>query len=343
MTITTNKLAKAYINPVEKDHIKQNSVTRQLLEVLSSYLQIGDDQGTRHTSRLAAYDGDMTPFSGGVSQVVDVIGIIASTSTSTGNYQANALSVGITTLDPSDYATPILRDAVGVNFGGTIQTGNLSGRVWGANGGAVINPGADGACAGLELFVDNHGSDQATLETSTTKVVGHFVAFSGPVTAGAYFNADIAGGGRYHKVIHCRAGVISAGGTFLSLENQFQVDLNGSIYKKGYFATGVEAIGLSNGLNSDVDIGQSTYLHITGPSTGFSIGGMLTPIGDGEHVTLYNSTTQQMTVTNESTPSTAANRIKTLTGANVVLRAGTSAASFIYDATDTRWILVSSN
>ena len=46
-----------------------------------------------------------------------------------------------------------------------------------------------------------------------------------------------------------------------------------------------------------------------------------------------------MTISNESASSDAANRITTLTGADVVLT-GVSVAHLIYNATDARWILL---
>jgi hypothetical protein len=52
---------------------------------------------------------------------------------------------------------------------------------------------------------------------------------------------------------------------------------------------------------------------------------------------------QQMTIVNNDGSSAAANRITTLTGGNVVLRAGTSSASFIYEDVSDTWILVGTN
>jgi hypothetical protein len=51
-----------------------------------------------------------------------------------------------------------------------------------------------------------------------------------------------------------------------------------------------------------------------------------------------------MTIVNEDGSSTAANRITTLTGADVVLRTtAPSFATLIYDSAASRWILVSTN
>jgi hypothetical protein len=120
----------------------------------------------------------------------------------------------------------------------------------------------------------------------------------------------------------------------------------------GFDAVGVVALTLANGLNSNITTPASQNVRIIGPSAGFSVGGVVHPafqIGNvtgtpgGAELRLYNSTSQQMTIVNEDASSTAANRITTLTGANVVLRAGKSFATLIYDDTDTRWILMSTN
>jgi hypothetical protein len=98
------------------------------------------------------------------------------------------------------------------------------------------------------------------------------------------------------------------------------------------------ALTLTNGANTDVALPTGTFIAITGPSSGFSINGFATPVS-GRVLILYNSTSQNMTITNEAT-STAANRILTLTGSDVALT-GTSLATLVYSAVASRWILVS--
>lgn len=98
------------------------------------------------------------------------------------------------------------------------------------------------------------------------------------------------------------------------------------------------ALSLSNGANSDVALPAATFVAITGPSSGFNLTGFATPVS-GRVLILYNSTAQNMTITNDAT-STAANRILTLTGSDVALT-GTSLATLVYSAVASRWILVS--
>lgn len=106
----------------------------------------------------------------------------------------------------------------------------------------------------------------------------------------------------------------------------------------GGFATRAIALSLSNGANNNVGITDGAYARIAGPTGAFSISGFSGGV-DGRRLTVYNSVAQDMTITNEGGSSTAINRILTLTGADVTLT-GVSSATFVYDSTDTRWILV---
>lgn len=99
---------------------------------------------------------------------------------------------------------------------------------------------------------------------------------------------------------------------------------------------------LANGLNSNIVLNSITRGRISGPTGAFSVGGF-TGGFDGNGLKLYNTTAQAMTLVNEDASSTAANRIKTLTGGNIVLAARTSFASLLYDGTDSRWIVESYN
>lgn len=113
-------------------------------------------------------------------------------------------------------------------------------------------------------------------------------------------------------------------------------DINGSIaYRFGN-------VSCVNGANQDLAIPATTYVRSTGPSAAYNIGGFASGT-DGRSLLLVNTVAQQLTINNLDAGSSASNRILTLTGANVVLRAGTSFASFIYDSTGGNWILVATN
>ncbi len=102
-----------------------------------------------------------------------------------------------------------------------------------------------------------------------------------------------------------------------------------------------ENVLLVNGANNNVAAGTGSYARIYGPTGAFSISGF--PGGvDGRILHVLNSVSQIMTIKN-LTGSSAGNQIITLTGADVVLRAGPSFATFIYSAVDSAWILASTN
>jgi hypothetical protein len=114
----------------------------------------------------------------------------------------------------------------------------------------------------------------------------------------------------------------------------------GSVQVTLRFARARSTITLANGLNSNTAI-TSSYIRITGPTAAFSIGGFI-PGFDGEEIWLYNMTAFAMTIVNEDASSTAAYRIATKSGANVVLAAAQSYAHLIWDGGASRWILLGS-
>jgi len=100
-------------------------------------------------------------------------------------------------------------------------------------------------------------------------------------------------------------------------------------------------ITLANGANNNLAATNKSWLRLSGPTGAFSISGFSGGI-QGQVLYVFNTTSQQMTLKN-ATGSSAGNQISTLTGADVVLRAGTSFATFIYDTASTSWNLIGTN
>ena len=100
----------------------------------------------------------------------------------------------------------------------------------------------------------------------------------------------------------------------------------------------IGSFAASNGANSNIALPNKSFIRVTGPTGAFSITGITKPANpDGRVVILYNTTSQNMTITNNAT-STAANRI--LTGQGDVATTGIGIVSLIYSVTDARWILL---
>ena len=97
-----------------------------------------------------------------------------------------------------------------------------------------------------------------------------------------------------------------------------------------------EDLALVNGANSNIALPTKTIQYITGPSAAFNITGFVAETG--RLLILYNSTAQNMTLTHNAT-STAANRLWSSTGADVVLTADSSAV-LVYVTTLARWLIL---
>jgi hypothetical protein len=115
------------------------------------------------------------------------------------------------------------------------------------------------------------------------------------------------------------------------------LDVNGPV------ATRHGSVTLANGLNSDVTMPAFSFVRFSGPTGAYSLGGLTAGV-DGQIAYLYFTASQTATIVNEDVSSTAANRIKTLTGADVVLRTTLPAfVTLIYDTVTSRWVVVSVN
>lgn len=250
----------------------------------------------------------------------------------TGTLAAADLAVGQGALSASTGAGTGDNTAVGTQALLHVTTGDTNTAV-GSNALSLTTIGTDNVALGATAGGTNTtGTNNIFIGSAADASVGnlnHAVAF-GTGASIADSNAMNIGGG------------IQKVGIAISTP-KCAFDVNGAVANRQYEAT------LINGLNSDItSLVQSSWWRIVGPGAGFSVGGFVmggvtSGVSDGLTLTIYNTTAQQMTIVNEDASSTAINRIKTLTGGNVVLRAGTSAASFRYDVTDDRWILVSSN
>ncbi len=103
-----------------------------------------------------------------------------------------------------------------------------------------------------------------------------------------------------------------------------------------FFEKTVNAV---NGANNNVAIANASFIRLAGPTATFSITGFDSGI-EGKLLFLFNDTVQNLTLANQNVGSTAANRIVTHTGADVVL-VGRCAAVLEYDSNQSRWTIIS--
>jgi hypothetical protein len=241
---------------------------------------------------------------------------------------ANNTAVGVSAL--SNDVGVGLNSAFGLSAGVNINGGTRNVAI----GSNALNPtttGNDNTAVGESAgFTNTTGSNNIFIGSAADASVGNLnhAAAIGTGAVVADSNSLVIGGG-LQKV-----------GITISTP-KVALDVGGMVSLRQ------QPVTLVNGLNSDIQpLLAASFLRIDGPTGGFSVGGFKMPVADvsdGMVLTIYNSMPQQMTIVNEDLASTAINRIWTLTGGNVVLRAGTSSATFHYDITDDRWILTSSN
>lgn len=107
-----------------------------------------------------------------------------------------------------------------------------------------------------------------------------------------------------------------------------------------YSNTGYGTFTAANGANNNIDVGENKIVRISGPTAAFNITGV-TNTANAKSVILYNTTAQNMTITNQAT-SDDTQQILTGTGADVATT-GIGQVGLYYDATDKKWILVGIN
>lgn len=377
-----NVLAGAGVTITKVGNVYTFSVDAALIALLEqpATLTIGDQTPYVPTYLLGVQDrsmdlvGDVTVQS--ANEMLIYPKGLCVLSASPASYIKAGIFSWMVTEDPS--AALIFRECVGGWFRGETAIGNT--RVRGSlNQGVVISLGSDGFAVGAECNITNFGTSEPTIGIATSKYnIQAVSAGSAKSTAGLIFTAELTAG--FYNWIYGDPATLDAAGYVLNVPGSIQIPKDGSINIVGSLAlskTGsvtpatdnVGALGTTAArfasvnayketcnessmaltstpaLNSNITV-NSSFARITGPSGVFSVGGFASPL-EGQLLTIYNSTANAMTIVNEDVSSTAANRIKTLTGANVVLRAGTSAASFRYSSHETtpgpRWILVGQN
>lgn len=101
------------------------------------------------------------------------------------------------------------------------------------------------------------------------------------------------------------------------------------------------AVTLSNGDNNNVAVSRGNLSRINGPTGAFAITGITRGFA-GRVIRIHNNVAQDITYKNANASSDAANRITTLTGADVTLT-GVSIATLIYDSNSSTWLLAATS
>lgn len=128
--------------------------------------------------------------------------------------------------------------------------------------------------------------------------------------------------------------VLQNGNTGLStVVPETKMDINGDVAHRQNIITVV------NGVNSNIDPGKYSFIKIIGPTAAFSISGFTGGV-DGKILTVVNLTGFDMTIVNHIGGASAlANRIVTMTGADITT-IGIGTVTMQYSAADNRWMVI---
>lgn len=187
------------------------------------------------------------------------------TTGATADYEKAGLLVQTAT---SDRSTSHNFDLTGADIRGFINASNSLGRAWGITAWAGINSGGvgDGLLTGIEIDVDNNGTDQSAINTTTTKIgLGIFSIGSTASTCAIFVDKAPS---TWHKCLYMDPAALSAGGTFLELNGKFIVDLNGNV------TAGTIGCGAITG-SAGLQLASGNFISFTGTPSGshFSIYG----------------------------------------------------------------------
>lgn len=129
-------------------------------------------------------------------------------------------------------------------------------------------------------------------------------------------------------------------GTFQPEESITNAQMTGITTLRRIDLTSRNHTSLANGYNSAVLIGTNAYVRFSGPTAAYTNAGFLAPVASANQLfhAQFDNPGLSMTLLNESgIDATAANRILTGTGALLNSTNNPVMATFLYDATATRW------
>lgn len=113
------------------------------------------------------------------------------------------------------------------------------------------------------------------------------------------------------------------------------LDINGAIaFREG------AAISVTNGNNNDITLSAYSLFRLTGATAAFTLTGFTGGV-DGRLLTVVNTTAQNMTL-NHQTSSATANQLYLTNSSNLTISPNGS-ATFQYNSTLSKWVLVSSS
>jgi hypothetical protein len=200
--------------------------------------------------------------------------------------------------------------------------------------GGFIGVGTNTPGRPLEVVKDGTAGSNTPTASFRSATAGYGLMLGGIADTGTFGVIQAFGPGNVGANLVFQATLT---GGFMGINTQTpgtMMDVNGDLALRD------SSIALTNGAHNDVSVGGYSFIRIAGPTAAFSLTGLSGGV-DGKIVILYNTTAQNMTISNDNAGSAAGNRIYTLTGA-ALATTGTGSITMIYSGPDSHWIVIAS-
>jgi len=204
---------------------------------------------------------------------------------------------------------------------------------------AIAGPALSLTKSGVQTALST-GLSVENLSTATTtganKVALNVVSTGAILDTNRGMTVTVAGGGVNYAATFSGGNV----GVGTSTPNT-SLDVNGAWAVRERNFTGTLSTGTT--FNNNVDFGTSNSASYVRVGTALGADWSMTGLAggfDGKRVDIYNATGRVLTIKNENTGSSAANRIRTSNGGDIVVNNG-AMVGLIYSANESRWRIFS--
>lgn len=289
----------------------------------------GTLHGTSVTNAPMLHGTNLTAFGGYLSNII--AHTLTVTNFSSPGSAAGSLQIGEAATAVSDYAI-----AIGDNSTATNESSVALGYAAESKGGYSIAIGAESSALGYGAVSLGTASANAwgSIAIGSASIAGHSnSAAIGTGSATTTTNQIVLGTSSEKVTIPGRLEGATLTNTLIRGTN---------VWSGGVIYTPAANAALANGFNSGIVLGTNVWLQLSGPSAAYTnVGFAAEPSGAYHKLSFDNPVSVLAIEDNSGLDATAANRIRTGTGAALVLTNNPAWLEVIYDGGVSRWRVIS--
>lgn len=269
--------------------------------------------------------GDLTFTAGGSNKTVTLV------SSGTGRVAAKPGTDSATAFEVQTAAGVAVVDADTTNQALNVISSGTS-----ATRGLAASQYNTGIEAARQILRKARGTAASPATVATSDNVGQllFYAFGTTMAFRAGLSSMVSGAVATDSV---PTDLIFFAGDGATTAERMRIATDGQVTIPGSLATTSNSVACTNGANANLALPAATYVRTTGPTGAYTISGFVAG-SDGQHLELRNGVGFTMTLQDQNAGSTAANRIFTTSGADLVVPTF-GFVSLIYDATLALWVV----